>query len=288
MIQSWKDAEYAAAEHMRRLGWRDAMLTQGGADGGVDVTASDAAAQVKFLSKPVGSPDVQRLRGAAHTYRHALFYSGSGYTSQAMDAAEQSDVALFLFTPDGLAVALNSAAVALTARPEADATLIAELQQISASNSESMLVLPSMESAIRETMKSRALAVQSQANRLKETRGSREDVERLEAVYHAIVADVTVVQEINSIYLAFPEQGGPIIDAQDVLGFFQLCERTKASMTEAAERLSFDKSEWGPLFEQRLEERRAARDAMIVEGEDEEQAFPDLLDVYRERKAAGS
>lgn len=105
-VFSWEVAEALAVAHMKQLGFLDARPTQRGADGGLDVVSSDAAAQVKALAVPVGAPDVQKLRGAAHGYKTALFYSQAGYTSQAFDYAGEAGVGLFRFdsanevTPD--------------------------------------------------------------------------------------------------------------------------------------------------------------------------------------------
>jgi len=79
VIADWQDAEEFAEWHMRGLGFPDAKVTGSGADEGLDVTAQNAAAQVKHRAGATGAPDVQRLVGAAaagHSYR--LFYSLSG------------------------------------------------------------------------------------------------------------------------------------------------------------------------------------------------------------------
>lgn len=91
-------AEELAAGHMRSIGFADAKRTPEGVDGGIDVVASSAVAQVKSWDTAVGAPEIQRLRGAAHNIDHALFYSRSGYTVAARDAAAGSRVALFGFT----------------------------------------------------------------------------------------------------------------------------------------------------------------------------------------------
>lgn len=95
ILAGWESAEIAALTHMKSLGFIDAHLTKGGADGGIDVESIEAAAQVKFWANPVGRPDVQRIRGAAHSYRLALFYSTGGYTKDAIAYADQAAVALF-------------------------------------------------------------------------------------------------------------------------------------------------------------------------------------------------
>lgn len=109
-------AEELAREHMRAIGFLDARRTAEGADGGIDVRAELAVAQVKHLSQPVGSPDVQRLRGAAHGVPHAVFYSSSGYSAAAVATAETSQVALFRYTTTGDVAAVNEQARMLESR----------------------------------------------------------------------------------------------------------------------------------------------------------------------------
>lgn len=98
MVFSWEMAEELAAAHMREIGFLDARRTSGGADRGIDVIATGAAAQVKHTRVPVGGPDIQRVRGAAFGTSQVLFYSSSGYTAAALRAAELTEVALFAFT----------------------------------------------------------------------------------------------------------------------------------------------------------------------------------------------
>jgi hypothetical protein len=59
---------------------------------------------------PVGAPDVQRLRGAAHGERFALFYSGSGYSRAALEFAAAAGVALFEYDATNQVHPVNVAA----------------------------------------------------------------------------------------------------------------------------------------------------------------------------------
>jgi len=93
--EPWRRAEVMAAQWMRDLGFPDATTTPPGGDGGVDVTAAHAVAQVKLHAKAVQRPDVQRIRGVAHDGRAALVYSWSGYSKGALAFADTADVALF-------------------------------------------------------------------------------------------------------------------------------------------------------------------------------------------------
>jgi Restriction endonuclease len=100
-LPDWQAAEIAAVDHMKLLGFIDAQATGPGTDGGIDAASNEAVAQVKFYASPVGRPDVQRLRGAAHDYLISLFYSTGGYTSEAVDYANKAHVALFTMDPYG-------------------------------------------------------------------------------------------------------------------------------------------------------------------------------------------
>ncbi len=98
---------------MKSIGFVDAHRTSAGADGGLDALSSQTAAQVKFYANPVGRPDIQRLRGAAHDYRLPLFYATGGYTREATEFADQTGVALFHMDPYGRCTPTSSYAAAL-------------------------------------------------------------------------------------------------------------------------------------------------------------------------------
>lgn len=108
------EAEELAARWMRWAGFRDATTTTRGADGGIDVTAGSAVAQVKFHMKPAGRPAMQQLYGAARSEgKEPFFFSYAGYSPQASAFADQVGIALFQFTSDGLIHALNPPAEAV-------------------------------------------------------------------------------------------------------------------------------------------------------------------------------
>ncbi|MET8799602.1 restriction endonuclease [Nocardia sp. NPDC004568] len=102
-------AEHHAAAHMRALGYRDARATKRGSDGGLDVVANGAVAQVKTHVKTVGAPDLQRLYGArgVHHHRKMLFYSLSGYSPKAVAYAQTAEIMLFRLELDGSATPEN-------------------------------------------------------------------------------------------------------------------------------------------------------------------------------------
>jgi len=107
---TWGMAEELAVAHLRQLGFGDARRTPPGADGGIDVQGTGVVAQVKHHAHPVGGPDVQRLRGAAHGLAHAVFYSLSGYTAAATVFADRADVALFSYATSNVVTAVNETA----------------------------------------------------------------------------------------------------------------------------------------------------------------------------------
>lgn len=110
LLADWQDGEELAAWFMRtHLGMDDAARTRSGADGGVDIYSSSAAAQVKHLSVPVGAPTVQAAVGAARGQK-ALFFSLSGYTSQAQAFAQEVDACLFVYDIYGAVVPTGTAA----------------------------------------------------------------------------------------------------------------------------------------------------------------------------------
>jgi hypothetical protein len=90
-----RDAEYAAAAHMRLLGFGDARVTSAGNDKGLDVVAAGAVAQVKWHETKVGAPAIRQLKGSAAPSDRMLFYSKVGYTPGAIEAANSSAMALF-------------------------------------------------------------------------------------------------------------------------------------------------------------------------------------------------
>jgi hypothetical protein len=82
---------------MRHLGFKDAKMNSGGADGGIDLESAAAASQVKHLQSKVTRPDVQRFHGAAPANKFRLYYSLAGYSREAKLWAEENNIALFVF-----------------------------------------------------------------------------------------------------------------------------------------------------------------------------------------------
>lgn len=123
-IRTWQEAEVCAARWMRYWGFADAAVTTAGPDGGVDVTAAGALAQVKFQAVMVGSPELQRLFGARghELHRQLLFFTGTGYSARAVEYAAAAGIALFTYDLAGQVDAVNEHARQLVADAEAART----------------------------------------------------------------------------------------------------------------------------------------------------------------------
>lgn len=111
-ITSWQAAEENAAAWMCAWGYPHVALTKGGADKGVDVRAAGAIAQVKFEAAQVGRPALQRLVGArGKDYDIVmLFFTGAGYSRQAINYADDVGIGLYLYALDGAMSAMNERA----------------------------------------------------------------------------------------------------------------------------------------------------------------------------------
>ena len=113
-------AEQNAADRMRELGFSDARITPAGADNGIDVVASSALAQVKWRGAQVPRADIQRLFGARGHRRDVslLFFAASGFSKAAVECADELEVMLFSYDPDGTITPHGRhAAMQLNARP---------------------------------------------------------------------------------------------------------------------------------------------------------------------------
>ena len=84
-------------------------VTPGTGDRGLDAVAEGAAAQVKHHAAPTGSPDIQRLFGAAAGFPNRLFYA-TAYTPAGIAEGERLKIALFQFTFEGLVTPINGVA----------------------------------------------------------------------------------------------------------------------------------------------------------------------------------
>lgn len=117
-ISSWQDAELNARDWMIAWGYTDAEVSGPGADGGIDVAARGALAQVKFEATQVGRPHLQRLVGArARDEAQLFFFTGAGYSQQAIEYAAQMNIALFHYSLDGRMSPVNQPAKEVARRP---------------------------------------------------------------------------------------------------------------------------------------------------------------------------
>ncbi|PWU45347.1 hypothetical protein DLJ47_34655 [Micromonospora sp. S4605] len=135
---------------MRYWGFGDARVTEGGADSGVDVWSRGALAQVKFEAVQVGRPVLQRLVGArGRNVEKALFvFSGAGFSSPAVEYANDMDICLFKYTLVGAMSPENI--IARTFLQRFDATRAAVLRGAEYGDStERALVLTQLAAALR-------------------------------------------------------------------------------------------------------------------------------------------
>lgn len=116
-ITTAEQAERNAAARMQEMGFTDARVTGRGPDGGIDVRARDAVAQVKWQGAQTSRPELQNLygaRGINHS-QQLLFFSASGYSRGAIEYADMVGIALFTFDPTGVLTARNVRAERLLA-----------------------------------------------------------------------------------------------------------------------------------------------------------------------------
>jgi len=120
LVRSAREAEEDAAVWVRFLGWADAKTTQQAGDGGFDVYSTSRGGlgvQVKMEYKPVGRPALQQLLGACKgaNLSTPMFFSVSGFTSEAIIWANLVGMELFSFGRDGSISPQNPAAAARVA-----------------------------------------------------------------------------------------------------------------------------------------------------------------------------
>jgi hypothetical protein len=102
LLKTPRQAEEYAAEIMESFGFSNVRVTPPGADGGIDVTANEAVAQVKMEGVPTARPVLQAIYGnASHLGNKALVFSLAGFTRQSVEWADTAGVALFEFSFDG-------------------------------------------------------------------------------------------------------------------------------------------------------------------------------------------
>lgn len=94
-----RGAEMIVTEWMRYLGILDAEITRATSDGGVDVTSNTHVAQVKHYQGKVGVAEVRQLFGVAAAQRkEGLFFTSTGYTSEAVAFATATEMPIFTYS----------------------------------------------------------------------------------------------------------------------------------------------------------------------------------------------
>ena len=92
-------------------GYYDAKATPVGPDGGLDVIASRALAQVKYRNVKTSRTEINEFHGSAEgSGKDELYFSRSGYTQNAIERAEDKGIALYVFNDQGIPKPVNSAA----------------------------------------------------------------------------------------------------------------------------------------------------------------------------------
>jgi TPR repeat protein len=108
---SARDAELVAARWMVYWGYYDAKATPVGPDGGLDVIAGRALAQVKYRNVKTSRTEINEFHGSAEgSGKDELFFSLSGYTQQAIERADEKSIALFVFNDQGVPKPFNISA----------------------------------------------------------------------------------------------------------------------------------------------------------------------------------
>lgn len=114
---SARDAEIIAARWMVYWGYYDAKATPIGPDGGLDVVASRALAQVKYRNVKTSRTEINEFHGSAEgSGKDELYFSLSGYTQQALERAEEKFIALFQFNNQGIPKPINAPAKRITSQ----------------------------------------------------------------------------------------------------------------------------------------------------------------------------
>lgn len=103
-----RDAELTAARWMVYWGYFDAKATPVGPDGGVDVIAGRALAQVKYRNVKTSRTEINEFHGSAEgSEKDELYFSLTGYTQQAIERADEKSIALFIFNDQGIPKPVN-------------------------------------------------------------------------------------------------------------------------------------------------------------------------------------
>lgn len=98
---SHQGAEMLCKEWMTYLGAEEAETTKFTSDGGIDVVAASYIAQVKNYSGTVPINDVRALAGVTSMDgRKGLFFTSGSYSGGAIEFANQTGIALFVYSAE--------------------------------------------------------------------------------------------------------------------------------------------------------------------------------------------
>jgi hypothetical protein len=149
-VNSWRRAEENAAAWMRWWGFPDAELTEAGTDGGVDVRAAGALAQVKAEATQTGRPVLQQLAGARRpgSTQALFFFSGAGFGKLALAYADDWEIACFTYDLFGAMTPANGAARKVLRQVE-EREAAAERAREAATASEARRLAEEREAAVR-------------------------------------------------------------------------------------------------------------------------------------------
>jgi TPR repeat protein len=112
-----RDAELTAARWMVYWGYYDAKATPIGPDGGLDVIAGRALAQVKYRNVKTSRTEINEFHGSAEgSGKDELYFSRSGYTQNAIERADDKGIALFVFNDQGIPKPVNGFARRIAAK----------------------------------------------------------------------------------------------------------------------------------------------------------------------------
>ena len=93
-----REAEFLARDWMLYLGAGGSKVSSATRDGGMDVISKHFVAEVKHHASPVPPAMVRQIFGAAVAeQKQALFFALSGYSTAAIEFAERTGVALFVY-----------------------------------------------------------------------------------------------------------------------------------------------------------------------------------------------
>jgi hypothetical protein len=119
---NWDTFESYCRDWAKYLGYKDAEKTRSVKDGGIDIEGSRLVAQVKFQETPVGVKPIREIIGVnVRLRKDILFFSLNGFSRDAVEEANQSEVALFTIKPfTAKILAESTAAKALLERPASE------------------------------------------------------------------------------------------------------------------------------------------------------------------------